>query len=1142
MEGAAVPTTATSGDVYSRILNLVRERMQQPPTRIDRVRPLPDIAPEKSSKYFNSKGAADLHRLLSDTNTNEKEIRFGVFQKDGKFFTNVEKEQYYNLLNSLDRFGKPTEGDTNVAILTPVDSPDAVPFRIIYGEKTRVETKLKYDVINLPDIGVRIAGASEVSVNPQEMKTTKFSNEVTIRWRYRSTYQIDQFPKFVFDLTSVKSAKITHKKFKDVVSSLRETIENYNTNDLETSYEVEVELENVDNIPSVQEVEQVIDFVLSSMQGTNVSNIIYNKGKKGLVQTFNNLFNFSDKNQMILCPFAQNKPVNLKLTDILARGTSYATTVKLDGVRKMLLLVDQVAYLLAPPFGFVRLGPIVGKKSDAPQQVPMPTVGEFSDLKNKTLQELVKMMNNYGLNITKKMTKAELVRRIYDYEQKQETENLLEKMVKMNVVKQTDVDVKNLGICICDGEMYGNEYHMFDILYYNGKDARSKPFLERYGYFTNIANSVQIEADISLVAKKFNVDATKTLYERIQTAFDQMRDNPKYKYDGIIFQDMYGNYSKEPKKYKPRSDMTIDFKFMTDSRSDRHDNLFSLFVKNGKQAVNFNRMKMVVPDGKFDGSPVNGKILECSFDKDNKPVILRFRNDRDKPNNLKTASDVWKDILNPITEKALLGLDYTIMRKYNNVIKSTILNSCFIKGQNIIDFGSGKGGDLGKWDGMGLGQVFACEPNATNAAELNARYSKMKTSTRVQVVGLPIGERNTLKVLKKTVGDVKISGISAFFCLNFMPKDESTWNRFLKTVSEMVPIGGYFCGIVMNGTATRALLEKNGGKRYVDPQGVLKIVRRGSFTDNPFGNAVEIELKGSATLGKQIEYLFPMDLMIKELREQGFIYEFVDMTKGSYRNLSPSEKVFTSLYSGFIFKRKAPATQHFIVPKENQVMPIDNLQMLYSLGKKGQYVYMGVKNDDQNFIRAVYAATRNVSSTDQDDYLTYKNHYKSFIKGYINQLDKPLKTMIEKKQYISPVNFIDSIMRYFSVNVLVLNSRLDVVEYQVSYNFSNDWIMLLSFDETHFYPILHIKDEENIISQFASSSRIVKTITDVSGLQRAIINSIEGVAVEEEAAEEELGKAIAKFKSLPVVEEQEEGDEEREEMSGGEEEDEMFAE
>jgi hypothetical protein len=174
------------------------------------------------------------------------------------------------------------------------------------------------------------------------------------------------------------------------------------------------------------------------------------------------------------------------------------------------------------------------------------------------------------------------------------------------------------------------------------------------------------------------------------------------------------------------------------------------------------------------------------------------------------------------------------MRSFHNSIKTRLVGIAR-KGQTLIDFACGKGGDLPKWQRAGLSFVFGIdisEDNLKNRLDGScARYLDMKKKMReipgalfvlgnsgknIKSTDAMMNDKSKIitnavfgkipnKNLDKTVEQYYGIGKSGFnisscqFAVHYMFKDETTLFDFLQNVSECTQLNGYFIGTCYDG-------------------------------------------------------------------------------------------------------------------------------------------------------------------------------------------------------------------------------------------------------------------------------------------------------------------------------------------------------
>lgn len=100
-----------------------------------------------------------------------------------------------------------------------------------------------------------------------------------------------------------------------------------------------------------------------------------------------------------------------------------------------------------------------------------------------------------------------------------------------------------------------NTFYIFDIIAFNGKDVRSKPFKERYELLMKFKDLEWDSDKYTITTKQYELD-----YDDFHKTCKKVYDR-KYPYelDGIIFTPYKGDYHTKSLKWKPLKDLTIDF-------------------------------------------------------------------------------------------------------------------------------------------------------------------------------------------------------------------------------------------------------------------------------------------------------------------------------------------------------------------------------------------------------------------------------------------------------------------------------------------------------------------------------------------------------------------------------------------------------
>lgn len=259
---------------------------------------------------------------------------------------------------------------------------------------------------------------------------------------------------------------------------------------------------------------------------------------------------------------------------------------------------------------------------------------------------------------------------------------------------------------LLDVEVVNDIIYIFDILVYNGIIITQLPFEKRLNCLSNIELPISSKFDIKLKEHiKLDVDKSFiSIYDLLNTNIDN---------DGLIFTPSIEPYlSPNIFKWKPIEKLTIDLKIL--------ENGYGV-SKKGK-VIKFNvPFKLIKNDINFN----IGDIVEFKL-KDNNLIPYRNRTEDGSkfyPNKLEVVKDIMKIYRNPITENIITGQDsdLILMRKYHNKLKSNIYKTLNDNGVvDILDIGSGRGGDIPKWKKYGF-LVTCVEPNSDNYKEFKRR-------------------------------------------------------------------------------------------------------------------------------------------------------------------------------------------------------------------------------------------------------------------------------------------------------------------------------------------------------------------------------------------------------------------------------------
>lgn len=298
------------------------------------------------------------------------------------------------------------------------------------------------------------------------------------------------------------------------------------------------------------------------------------------------------------------------------------------------------------------------------------------------------------------------------------------------------------------------------------------------------------------------------------------------------------------------------------------------------------------------------------------------------------AQSVWQSIHNPITKQMImsgLGIPDIINYKYYNSktdtkrysirdfhnlgIKRRLIKSTTTPGSTLLDVSVGKGGDIHKWVNCSLGFVVGIDVNRDNIENridgACARYLKIKQKNKSTPICIflngnselniktgvafsDVKHRNIMLALlgngskdKHKIGSVVYDNygrlkdgfdvVSCQFSMHYFFKNKVTLSGFLKNISDMCKLNGYFIGTCYDGKRLFKLLQDvNRGEcisKHVNSKKMCEIIKdydRDEFKDDSSSLGYAINVYQESINESFTEYLVNFDFLTMELEKYGF--------------------------------------------------------------------------------------------------------------------------------------------------------------------------------------------------------------------------------------------------------------------------------
>lgn len=393
---------------------------------------------------------------------------------------------------------------------------------------------------------------------------------------------------------------------------------------------------------------------------------------------------------------------------------------------------------------------------------------------------------------------------------------------------KSKVDI-SLETTILDCEVIDCQTFVMDVPVYDGKYIGSESIARRMNLKRTLTSSLQKCLPESLYAEK--------VFERFHNPcqiIDTYRDS-KVPCDGAIL--MQGDYN-NVYKWKPHN--TIDL-FV------KRDGLYT----SDKIKVSLN----LFPDHV-------GNICEFLTKGERFPMELSFvreRQEKPRANPLKIVED---NVYHNIDSKIFQGEGCYFMRKYHNKIKRDLLKKYFVDG-NLIDIGTGQGGDISKWSKYR--KVYCIEPNEKIFNERKNPHKHICEYIKSR------GE--------KDFGLPKAGTVSAFFCINLFTQQDVA--GLIKLLDKDTAPKSYFIGIVLSN-----LVEDD------NPVFVSKIIS---------GREYSLSLKNTR-ISEMKENQVSVNMLEKAILGIGFSLKDKNILNQGIL-LSDEERTLSSMYEYFVFSK-----------------------------------------------------------------------------------------------------------------------------------------------------------------------------------------------------------------------------------------------
>ncbi len=406
---------------------------------------------------------------------------------------------------------------------------------------------------------------------------------------------------------------------------------------------------------------------------------------------------------------------------------------------------------------------------------------------------------------------------------------------------------------LMDGELMGNTYYAFDILFLDGQSTMNLQYDQRHQLLAQAISSMEQMDGLVIETKPIIIPEDEASFH---DAVREMLDVP-IETDGLILTPVNQPYSNSVYKWKPQNLMSVDFFIGAD---------YTMYTFDDGKLLHHPELTLAQPTGAKIGT-----VAELQYEGDGQWSYIRDRLDKATPNAERVYLAITRLIQDPIDEASMLGLSLKPMRKFHNRIKTSIYE--YLRSRHvstITDIGAGRGGDLSKYRSFA---VQALEPDEQNI------HGQGGFLDRARAMGASVSAHDGEWDIISDDLDVTLIHGSA---QTFIPVQESDALTLFNVATFLGPDvlnelaenavidDGYMVIMAMDGRClSDTFLE--GGTYDSD---LIYMARSpcGNITET-FGDlgCIRIQLKDSSTvLRPQVEGLVDTTMMLDNLKERGW--------------------------------------------------------------------------------------------------------------------------------------------------------------------------------------------------------------------------------------------------------------------------------
>ena len=243
----------------------------------------------------------------------------------------------------------------------------------------------------------------------------------------------------------------------------------------------------------------------------------------------------------------------------------------------------------------------------------------------------------------------------------------------------------------------------------------------------------------------------------------------------------------------------------------------------------------------------------------------------------------------------------------------------------LIEFASGRGGDIPRWKKYGFKKVTAIEYYMVSIEEAKDRFKKVQRPKPYTVFlrgdlsklifpNYEAGQTESNKInLKKFLPlQNAFDLLSVQFAIHYFFQNEITVRTIMQNINDNLKVGGLVIGTCFDGEKIFNSLKGKSKLKGIDKNGDLLWsiekkynIRKLAVTKNSLGREINVFVKSIGT--EQLEYLVNFNYMDSLFEEYGFkkikVESFSDIYDRHDFELEDYEKDFSFMYNSFVYQK-----------------------------------------------------------------------------------------------------------------------------------------------------------------------------------------------------------------------------------------------